>query len=396
MKNTEQKFTNMIKNILFKISIFLFSFNLFGQTDSTLYIEKKIIEHFEKHDPYDQKVTKESLYKPFFSEVGLNLSISDSPIHFEIRRMVIRNPYFSEKIDDSNGKKDKAKNYPRSYSVIYLNHLISLFENGKFVCIDLNSFERNTIFEQQLNSKRFKYHWVIDNKLVAQTGSQKVFWNGEKWKKFKLKIPLKDQPILFDDNEFIVYRDCFGEWGGTVYFYDRSTGKTYFTESTCANTVTRTKDGYLVLANLAHGPGSAELKLIPDPRKLTLAKRNELITTENGEALGYKDKSNAFINKLDLYGIEFFSRFTFDNTELFIANALELTFIAKINESEVEIVNPLFFNDLFTHHPITTQFGEYILINLDFYGTGLYREISALIIRGNKITLIDWNEKHRR
>lgn len=386
----------MKKNLLYIILIFLFPIHLFGQTDSTLYIENKIIEHFEKQDPYDQKVTKESLYKPFFSDIDLNISISDSPINFEIERLVIRNPYFSEKLDDSNDEKDYTRNYPRSYSVIYQNHLISLFENGKIICIDLESHKRNTVFEHQLNSRKFKYHWLIDNKLVAQTGSGKVFWDGEKWKKFKPEIPLKNQPMLFENNEFIVYRDCFGEWGGTVYFYERSTGRTYFTESTCANTVTHTKEGYLVLASLGHGAGSVELKLIPDPRKLTQAKQNELNTMKDGEALGYKDKSNAFTNKLDLYGIQFFSRFIFDNTELFIANVLDLTFIAKVNENEVEIVNPLFFNNLYTHDPITTQYGEYTLINLDFYGTGLYREISALIIHDNKITLVDWNEKHRR
>ena len=386
----------MMKKTLHIISILLISINLFGQSDSTLNIENKLIEHFKAHNWNDSIITKESLYKTNLTRDNFNVSISNNLIDFETKQIVIRNPYFSEKLDESENEKDYTRNFPKSFSVIYQNNLIALFENGKFLCVDLNSLTRNSSFEQQLNSKKFDYHWIIDNKLIAQSGNQKMFWNGKKWEKFKDELPLKNQPKLFDDNEFIVYRDCNGEWGGTIYFYEKSTGKTYFTESTCANTVTKAGEGYQVSSHLGHMSGSSEITLIPNPRKLTQAKPNEINTTLNGEALGYIDKSNAFIKKLDLYGIQIFSRFVNDNKELFIVNVADLTFIAKIKNNEVEIIHSLFFNDLYTHDPITTEYGEYTLINLDHYGIGLYREISTLIIIGNKITKIDWNENHSR
>jgi len=368
------------------------SFNLFGQTNSD--IENKLIQHFKTYNWNDSVVTRNSLYKTDFKDNNFNVSISDELLDFETEQIVIKNPYFSEKFDESEKKEIYTKNFPKSFSVIYQDNLIVLFENGKFGCFDLNSLERNVAFEEQLNTKRFNYHWIVDNRLVAQSGRKKLFWDGAKWVKFKEKFPLKNQPKLFDDDEFIVYSDCFGEWGGTVYFYEKATGKTYFTESTCANTVTKTDDGYQVLANLGHMFGSSEIKVIPNPRKLTQAKSRKINKTIDGEALGYTDKSNAFTKKIGLYGIEFFSKFTLDQEEFFIANVLDLTFVAKIENNEIKIVHPLFFNNLYGNDPITTQYGEYTLVNLGLFVEEPYKEASVLIIHKNKITKIDWNEKH--
>src|SRR5690606_1264749 len=156
----------------------------------------------------------------------------------------------------------------------------------------------------------------------------------------------------------------------------------------------KTDDGYQVLANLGHMFGSSEIKVIPNPRKLTQAKSRKINKTIDGEALGYTDKSNAFTQKIGLYGIEFFSKFTLDQEEFFIANVLDLTFVAKIENNEIKIVHPLFFNNLYGNDPITTQYGEYTLVNLGLFVEEPYKEDSVLIIHKNKITKIDWNEKH--
>jgi len=386
----------MMKKNRYILVILLFSIHLFGQNDSTLAIENKLIEHFKARNWNDEAITRESLYKTNFAGDNFNLSISNNPINFKTEHIVIKNPYFSTKLNNSQEENEYTRNFPSSFSVIYQDNLIALFENGKFVCIELNTLNRNLALEEQLNTRKFSYHWIIDHKLIAQGGNKKMFWNGKKWEKYKEKLPPKNQPILFDDKDFIVYRACHGEWGGTIYFYEKSTGKTYFTASTCANTVSKTDEGYQVLAHLGHMFGVSEIKLIPDPRKLTETKSYGTNKIVNGQALGYTDKSNAFINKLDLYGIQLFSSFTFEGKELFIVRIEDLTFLAKIHNNEVELVHPLFFNDLYTHQPITTKFGTYTLVNIDHYGTGLYREISTLILHKNTIKKIDWNENHNR
>ena len=384
----------MMKKRLYILLIFGISISAFAQ-DKHLELERKLIEHFQKQTWGDALITSDSLYLSPFKE-KFNVSVSDNYIEFDTTHLVIKNPYFNGKYENDEEEKNNVKNFPKSFSVIYENSLVSLFENGKFACFHLDNFKRNTKLEAELNTKQFKYHWVIDNKLGGISGNTIFLWNGSKWTKFKDNFPLKNQPKLFEDENFIVYGDCFGEWGGTVYFFEKSTSKTFFTESTCANSVIKNADGYNVLAHLGHGGGSTEVKTISDPTKLTFVKSNEIGKTVKGEALGYTDKSNAFEKKIDFYGVQIFSSFNYQDKVLYIVHLSELTFIAEIKKNEIEIVNPLFFNDLYTHDPITNKYGNYTLINLDYYGTGLDREISVLIIQGNKITKLDWNENHCR
>ena len=384
----------MMKKHLYILLIFGFSISVCAQ-NKQLNFEKQLVDYFQKQSWDENTITRDSLYTSPFKE-KFNVSVSNNFIEFDTTHIVIKNPYFAEKFEESEEDKDYVKNFPISFSVIYNNSLVSLFENGKFACFKLDSFERNTEFENKLNTKKFKYHWIIDKQLSALSGNSIYKWNGNKWKKFKENFPLKNQPKLFEDDEFIIYGDCHGEWGGTVYFYEKMTSKTFFTESTCTNSVIKSENGYEVLAHLGHGGGSSEIKLIKDPKELTLAKDTEINTTVKGEALGYTDKSNAFVKKLDFYGVQIFSSFSSKGKELYIVHLSDLTFIAEIKNNEIEIVNPLFFSDLYTHDPITTQYGNYTLMNLDHYGTGLYREISVMVINGNKITKLDWNENHSR
>jgi len=382
----------MINKLLYIILGFGFSISTFAQ-NKQLNFENKLIEHFRKQTWEKVSVTRDSLYLSPYKD-KFKVSVSDNYIDFDTNHVVIKNPYFADKYENADEQRNSVKNFPKSFSVIYENSLISLFENGKFACFNFDNFERNTKLENKLNTKRFNYHWIIDNQLGGLSGNSIFLWNGNEWKKSKNKFPLKSHPKLYEDYKFIVFGDCFGEWGGTVYFFERATLKTFFTESTCANSVIKNGNGYNVLAHLGHGSGSTEVKNIPDPTKLTLAKPNEIGKTYKGQAIGYSDKSNAFNKIFDFYGVHIFSSFEYKGKVLYVVNLSDLTFIAEIKDTEIQIVNGLFFNDLYTHDPITSRYGNIILMNLDHYGTGLDREISVLIIKENKITKLDWNENH--
>ena len=368
------------------------SISTFAQ-NKQLDFESKLIEHFQKQTRGKISVTRDTLYLSPYKE-KFKVSISDNYIEFDTIHKVIKNPYFTDKFENAEEVKNNVKNYPKSFSVIYENSLVSLFENGKFACFNLDNFERNTRLEDKLNKKRFEYHWILDNRLLGLSRNSIFVWNDNNWTKSKVNFPLKNRPKLFEDKNFIVFGDCFGEWGGTVYFFEKSTSKTFFTESTCANSVIKNAQGYNVLAHLGHGGGSTEIKNIADPTKLTLAQPNDIGKTIKGQAMGYIDKSNAFKKKIDFYGVQIFSSFNYKDKVLYVVHLSDLTFIAEIENNKIEIVNPLFFNDLYTHDPITTKYGNYTLMNLDHYGTGLKREISVLIVSENKITKLDWNENH--
>jgi hypothetical protein len=185
-----------------------------------------------------------------FSGDRYKVVLSSNPISLNLADTVFENPY--------------GKTYPVSYSVVYQNNLVTLFEPGKFVSYNLDKLERNFALESQLNTKRFDYQWILNSQLVARSGNQYFYFAGDSWKAYATEIPLKKQPKLFEDEKYICFFDCHGEWGGTVYFYNynKNTSKTYFTEATCANTITKKDNKYYVLSKLGHMMGSAELKEI--------------------------------------------------------------------------------------------------------------------------------------
>ncbi|HET7179036.1 MAG TPA: hypothetical protein VFI14_04890 [Chryseosolibacter sp.] len=357
--------------------------------DSLINYFQKFAHRYPLSGQLNDSTTRSSLYRT----EAFNVSISDNPIAFDTNHVVVVNPYYKDDFDDYD---DNYINYPVSYSVIYEERLVSLFRNGKFVCHSLPDLQRDLGFEAKLNTKKFKYHWIIDGKLGAISRGRIYVWDGNAWMRLKSEFPLKAQPKLFEDNDFIVFGECNGEFGGTLYFFDKRTHKTYFTESTCTNSVLRKDAGYFVLADLGHMMGSTQVKLIRDPTRLTEARRNEIGKPRNGASLGYADKSKAYEVPIDLYGIQIFSTFNYEDRQLYIVNLIERTFLAEIKDGEVQIVHPLFDDGLYTHNPVTTSYGKYTLINLDFYGTARDKEVSVILLHGNKITKMDWNEEQLR
>lgn len=376
----------------------LINFSAFGQidsqTDSVSF--EKITSRFKETKGWNifSGELKDSIDTTFLYQTkDFNVSISENPIAFETFHSVIKNPNFT---DDFGDYDNNYINHPVSYSVIYDDRLVSLFRNGKFVCHRLSDFERDLDFEKKLNTRKFKYHWIVNDKLGAISGNSIFIWNGTAWIRNKTDFPLKNQPKLFEDSDFVVFGDCHGEWGGTIYFFEKTSGNTYFTESTCANSVIKKGDSYLVLAHLGHMTGSTEIKTIKDPRKLTQAQKAEINKTKNGQALGYTDSSKAYEMTLDYWGIQLFSTFSYKGRQLYMVHLNEMTFLAEIVGNDIQIVNPLFDNEIYTHDPVTNKYENYILMNLDHYGTARDKEISVIIIDGKRLIKLDWNENHSR
>jgi hypothetical protein len=367
----------------------LLTTTVFGQEKNVSF--DKLISNFKNswRDPFSGRKNDSATISSLYKTDQFNVSISENPISFDTSHLVIKNPYYTDDFDDYD---DNYINYPVSYSVIFDNRLVSLFRTGKFVCHKLENMERDFNFEKKLNTKKFRYHWIINDKLAALAGGVIYVWNGT-WTRLKTKFPIEKQPKLFEDSEFIVFGDCNGEFGGTIYFFEKVSEDIFFTESTCANSVFKKDTKYLVLAQLGHGTGFTEIKSIDNPRNLTKAKKSEIRKTKEGGALGYADKSEAYQKLLDLFGIQIFSTFNYQGRQLYIVRLNDMTFLSEIKETEIQIVNPLFEKAFYTHQPVTTTYGKYTLVNLDFYGIALDKEVSVIIVGQNKIKKVDWNEK---
>jgi hypothetical protein len=286
--------------------------------------------------------------------------------------------------------------FPISFSVIYQNRIVSLFEPGNFVCHFIPSMDRDTILEKTLNTKQFQYHWLISGKLVGYSGEKYYYLNSDnKWIGYNDTMPIKNQPKLFEDETYISFCDCNGEWGGTVYFYNKASRKVYFTEATCANTIRKQGDKYLVLSDMAHMTGSSKLIEIDNPDALSQIKLKNIIkSTEEKNALGYSDNSGAAKKVFRYQGILFLSSFTYRDRTIYLTYWRNETFLAEIENNAVKIVNPLFNREFFSHNPVTTLYDDMIFINLDFYNRYDHecRERSCILINNNQLIKLNWDE----
>ena len=316
----------------------------------------------------------------------IKVEISDNPIVMEIKEIVLENPF-------GNG-------YPVSYSVIYQDKLVSLFESGQFVCHSIPAMQRDFLFEEKINSKKFDYHWVIGNKLVGISQGHYYYLDSKyRWIKYKENIPLINQPKLFEDDLYISFCDCEGEFGGTIYFYNKTTRKITFMEATCAYTVYMKEGKYYVLTELLHMFGHSTLKEISNPDQLTPIDLETIRKHPRGRevrAIGYSEKSNTSRNVFYFSEIGFLSTFDYNGRIIYLTHLprLDRTFLAEVDNNTVKIINPLFNSRFYYNEKVTTLYSNTILINGTHYQTARDREVSCVIIKDEEFIKVDWNKKY--
>lgn len=82
---------------------------------------------------------------------------------------------------------------------------------------------------------------------------------------------LKDLPppgLLYNDTTYEVWKTCSGEWGGTVYFKNKKTGKIYCAEATCPISVNKINNKYYISNSISHLYESSDILEITDPEKM--------------------------------------------------------------------------------------------------------------------------------
>ncbi len=349
---------------------------------------RQLIQHYKTYfmgDVYwSNQVKPPRIYQPDTNTTKeFKIMLSDSALALHKEELVIRVPY-------------KNNPYPVSYSVIYENRLVSLFEPGQFVCLSVDKLNRDINYEKKLNTKQFDYHWVLGGRLVALSKGA-YYWFDTKagWHLYAEPVPFGKQPKFYEDDRYVAYSTCQGEFGGTLYFYDKQTRLTHFSPYVCARSVIRKSDGYYVLASLGHGVGSADLSLIKNPSALPILKRTNkygMPEADSTQLAGTVKPTVLF----DKWAIEFFAGFMLNGEVTYIVNWFHRTFLAQVFEDTIFIRDPLGDDNLNIHEPVTTSYGPNLtLINVNLYGVGHEREISCLLFRKNQLIKIDWNLRNK-
>ena len=74
--------------------------------------------------------------------------------------------------------------------------------------------------------------------------------------------------FLFEDENYEIWKSCSGEWGGSVYFKNKKTGKLFATKSICAVSINKINNKYYISNSLSHLFGSSNIMEISNPEKL--------------------------------------------------------------------------------------------------------------------------------
>jgi hypothetical protein len=384
------------------VTIFLFSCNHKNKKVNEINspYSKFLVEHFNdsvKNVTWKmiEKEKKKSVDSLLLEQDSLFVCVGENPLFNKVKKKVLKNPYF----DNSVEYYQEWKNLPITYSVVYKNNLISLFPKGKFVCHDLKVIERNFGLEKKLSLYDFENFWLYEGKLIALFNEKIYEWINDKWNLTDLKFPLLRSTKLFEDNDFVVFNDDFGEWGATVYFYHKRTRNVYFTLGFKVNGIFKKNNKYYIIEH-KYSRGS-EIVEIDNPLKLSVADPDKMFNQvkfrdinglENVGAYGYLDNSKVAKDVYDKDLLLLFSSFNIDNKSYYLGNIYELTFIAELkdNGKKVEIVHPFFKEDNYLLDPITDVQENYIVIN-----SGRdKREESVILIHKEEILKLDWNTLH--
>jgi len=78
--------------------------------------------------------------------------------------------------------------------------------------------------------------------------------------------------IFFEDSTYIVSSSCSGEWGGSVIFKRKKTGKEYTCAATCPIVINKINAKYYVTASLAHMLGFSKIIEIANPKSMKVYK----------------------------------------------------------------------------------------------------------------------------
>jgi len=156
--------------------------------------------------------------------------------------------------------------------VPYGNRFLCLDEGVKLFFVDPKSNQIDSSINKYSSDFNFRELQVINDTIIGIERYQSYFLDllKKQWKVYKIKKYVYPGNLIFQDKDYFISKTCSGEWGGTIYFTDRKTFKTYEGECTCAVDVIK-KDGYYnIAASLAHMSGFTTIFNIKNPRALKL------------------------------------------------------------------------------------------------------------------------------
>jgi hypothetical protein len=146
-------------------------------------------------------------------------------------------------------------------------YLLLLQDNGKFVALD-TAYKRVEFVEKKLATLKGSFLFQYDDTVFIGTNDRTFYLNAD-----CEPLEYKDERrkygnVLLEDSAYLVYGCCAGEWGGSVFFRSKQTGKTYSYFATCPSQVLQFGRDYVVCNNLSHMGDRMNFLVVTDPTTL--------------------------------------------------------------------------------------------------------------------------------
>jgi hypothetical protein len=153
-------------------------------------------------------------------------------------------------------------------SIAYLNgYLLLLQDDGKLVALD-TGYKRMENMEEKLASIKGTF-LLRYNDTVFVGNNDKAFYLKADFSPVEYKVKRRVySKVLLEDSAYLIYGCCAGEWGGSVFFRSKPTGKTYSYFATCPSQVLRFGKEYVVSNNLAHLSDHMSFLVVKNPATL--------------------------------------------------------------------------------------------------------------------------------
>ena len=143
--------------------------------------------------------------------------------------------------------------------------------------------------------------------------------------------------------------------------------------------------------------GSADLQVIADPAKLRRWKGPQKPQDRKfsyGEQAPDTTGASASKSVFDFYNVQVYSAFQLNGHQYYMVHWEGQTFLATIEKCLITLVDPLFNSTLYTHNPVTINYSpDLVLMNLDFWGLARKKEVACILIDGNHLLKINWNDE---
>lgn len=163
------------------------------------------------------------------------------------------------------------ENYIKPYSIFYDNYLIVLNSKNSFYTFHLSCFERDEQYEKKLNKQRFEKAFVISDILYGVDSCNQAYKFDNityKWVKQFEELPLFNSEPIYENDKYICYSICYGEFGGLVFFYNKNNRRITLIPANCYTCLMEYDDNYYLITSLSHKDGWSNIICIENPDSL--------------------------------------------------------------------------------------------------------------------------------